>query len=230
MPVQEKKQLIIFDLDGTLYKFRGGSYKRSLLQKRVLDNAKKYIADKLRSDIAEAQKILTKIQKQYGEDTSIGLEKELGIDRYDYFNAVWDIPAHGIVKKERGLREALLALKREYNLVLLSDAPQVWINNALNELGLKDVFCDNIFSGEGNSRKGLGNAFSNIVKKLGTSPRSCVAIGDQESTDIIPAAKLGMRTIFVHRTKRSKVADVNIKSIMRLLAALTKSPGNGERK
>lgn len=217
-----QKKLIIFDLDGTLYELRGGSYRKSPLRQSVLKNAQKYVEAKLSRDAREARHILKNIQKQYGEQISIGLEKEFGIDRYDYFNTVWDIPARTIVKKTANLRKTLLTLKKEYKLALASDAPRAWINNVLKELRIQDIFRNNIFSGEGNRRKGFGNTFPKIMRSLKTRPDNCISVGDQEQTDIIPAKKLGMYAVFVHRTKHSPLADSCIKSIRELPTALEK--------
>lgn len=220
--MQNRKKIIIFDLDGTLYELRGGSYKKSLLQQSVLRNAQKYIAAELCKTQSEARHILQGIQRRYGEQISIGLEKEFGIDRHNYFSTVWDISAHGIVKKTQGLRKTLLALRKKYKLVLVSDAPGVWINNVLKELELQDIFRGSIFSGEGNRRKEFGNAFSSVIRILKVNPSDCIVVGDQENSDIIPAKSLGMRTIFVHRTKRSSLAGVCIKSILDLPTGLEK--------
>ena len=214
------KQLIIFDMDGTLYELRGGSYRKSPLRRSVLNNAQKYIAIKLSQSTSSAQRILKNIQKRYGEQISIGLEKEFKIDRHDYFNTVWDIPARGIVKKARNSRKTLLALREKYKLALVSDAPRAWINNVLRELLIQDIFRNNIFSGEGTRRKGFGNAFSSIARSLKTRPYNCIAVGDQESTDIIPAKKLSMYTVFIHPKKRSRIADVTIRSLGQLPTAL----------
>lgn len=116
----------------------------------------------------------------------------------------------------------LLKLKRQYRLVILSDAPKIWIHNVLIELQIIDIFKNAIFSGEGDLRKGSENAFSNIVKLLKVKPRDCIAVGDQERTDIIPAKKLGMRTIFVHRKNVSSSANANIKEIQNLADAISR--------
>ncbi|KKU68209.1 MAG: HAD superfamily hydrolase [Parcubacteria group bacterium GW2011_GWA2_47_16] len=214
------KKLIVFDLDGTLYPLVGGSYDGSLLKRRVLANAIKFISEKLSKSKAGARTVLETVQKKYREQISIGLEKEYGLSRYDYFNTVWDIPTRGIVKKNPDLRKVLLELQKTYELALVSDAPQVWIKNVLTALSVEDIFRTSVFSGEGGRRKGFGNAFLAVVQKYKIRPADCVAVGDQEETDILPAKKLGMRTIFVHPTKLSLVADVNIKSIGELVATL----------
>lgn len=217
---QNMKRVVIFDLDGTLYKFKGGSYEKSALKRRVLGNAQKYIASKLLKNSAASADTLNYIQNKYKEEISIGLEKEFGLNRYDYFNTVWNISAHGIVKKEPGLRKILLDLRKTYTLTLVSDAPRIWINNVLKELQIQDLFRNRIFSGEGNRRKGLGNTFSNIARVLRVQRNNCIAVGDQENTDIIPAKKLGMRTVFIYQKKHSLVADANISSLGELITVL----------
>ena len=212
--------VIIFDLDGTLYELVGGSFRKSLLRKKVLDNACRLIADKLKKNRSDAQKVLKKIRDDYGEHISIGLEKEFDIDRQIYFNTVWNISTQGIIKKEAKLRKTILELNKFYKLILLSDAPRVWISCTLKALNVDDIFANNIYSGEGDFRKGFSNAFREIIKKIAINPKQCIAVGDQEDTDIIPAKQLGMRTVFIAREKRSQIADHNILKISDLLALL----------
>lgn len=218
--MNKQKPLLIFDLDGTLYELRGGSYSKSPLRKCVLRNAEKLIAARLSKSASEARQILREIQKKYGEQISIGLEKEFGIDRYDYFNTVWDIPARGIVKRFPQLAEMLEALRKEYRFALVSDAPRVWINNVLAELDIQSFFRRSIFSGEGNMRKGFGNAFRKVAKALKANPKDCISVGDQEETDILPAKALGMLSVLIHCNKRSRIADKTIPSIGELAKAL----------
>jgi len=220
--MKSKLKTIIFDLDGTLYELEGGSFRSSPLSQKVRDNAQKYIADKLSKTPAEAQVILEDIISRYREDISIGLEKEFDLDRYDYFQTVWNISAKGIVKPNGRLRGVLERLNSNYRLVLVSDAPQVWINNVLQELDVKDLFDNYIFSGEGNSRKGFNNAFSQVLASLEIMPGECWTVGDQETTDIIPAKGLGLKTIFIHPDIISSQSDLNLKTIEELPAALSK--------
>jgi len=190
------------------------------LKRYVQRNAIAYIASRLSKSRQEAKKILTGILVRYGEHISLGVEQEFGLDRNDYFQTVWDIPARLVVSKERKLRQSLLALKRRYRLAVVSDAPSVWIKNVLDELGISDIFRDNIFSGEGNERKGTQAAFPRIIKSLGLKPSQVISVGDQEDTDIIPAKNLGLVTVFVGRSKKSRKADFNVSSIRELARLL----------
>ncbi len=218
----DRAKTIFFDLDGTLYKMKGGSYNESPLKRYVLKNAASFISFRLKKKKTEGKRILESILKKYEEEISIGVEKELGLDRHDYFNTVWDIPARSIVSRERNLRVNLLKLKKRYRLVIISDAPLVWTRNVLVELGIYDIFKTNIFSGESNIRKGFKTAFPSIMKTLKVKAEECISVGDQEHSDIIPAKKLGLKTVFISQTQKSVSADYNIKSIKELADLLLK--------
>ena len=218
------KKVLIFDLDGTLYQLRGGSYAKSPLKRRVGENAEKFIAKKLSIEQSYAKCILNLVRDKYVEDISIGLEREFGIDRYEYFNAVWDIRAAEVIKMTHDLHEILRSLSQEYRLVLLSDAPRVWINNVLNHLKVTDIFGKNVFSGEGSRRKGFGTAFAAIIKRFRVAPEDCISIGDQEVTDIIPAKEAGMHTILIHPKDHQTRADLHVTSMRKLPRALKSLP------
>lgn len=219
-PQRRDRYVIIFDLDGTLYALRGGSYRNSPLRRRVLRNAQRFIVAKRSMSAPDARRTLERVQRRYGEDISIGLERSYGIDRYEYFDAVWNIPARGIVASAPYTRKILRELRRSFVLALVSDAPHIWVTNVLSALRVQEVFGERIFSGEGDQRKGFGNAFSSVARRLKVRPRHCIVVGDQERTDIVPAKRLGMRAVFVHRTRRSRAADANVTSIRELPAVL----------
>ncbi len=212
----KNKKLIIFDLDGTLYKFYNGSFIGSGLQKIVLKNAKQFIMNKLNKNYQEAQNILNWIIKEYGEDISIALEEKYGILRKEYFDYVWDINAKDIIYNNLNIRNILKKIKDKYQFLLVSDGAYVWIKNALKELGIEDFFKNNILSGDGAERKSLLNRFNKIPEQYGFAPENIVVVGDQEKTDIIPANKLGFKTIFISEKYKSTVADVTIYSLNKI--------------
>ena len=208
----KKDKLIIFDLDGTLYQFRGKSFRGSGLQKRVLENALKYIQSKLQKTLPEAQKILREIQQEYGEDISIALEEKYNCSRKEYFDNVWNIEAKGIIGEAGPVRKIIERLNKQYELLLMSDGAEVWIQNVLKELRIEEFFREKILSGDGKKRKSLFSRFDEISDLYNFSPGNIIVVGDQEKTDIIPAKKCGFKTIFINR-QNSKYADVNIKKI-----------------
>ena len=214
--MNRKKPTMLFDLDGTLYQFKEGSFRASKIQQKVLTNAVLYISKKTNNSLNKSKEILETIIQKYGEHISIGLEKELKISRSGYFNTVWNIKATKYISYNPDLNALLTKIKKDFNLVLISDAPVIWINNVLDELKIKAFFEDNVFSGESDNRKDFGNAFDRIIELLGISGNDCIAIGDQEKTDILPAQQIGATTIFINQHKTSNQADYNLKNILDL--------------
>lgn len=212
-----KKKVVIFDLDGTLYPFNGGSYESSGLRKQVLRNVIIYIENKLKISSEAAKNILNDIVGKYREEISIGLEKEFGFDRYEYFNTVWDIDPKPIIILPKDLRKDLLEAKENHEILLLSDAPQVWIKNVLSYLDILDLFEGKIFSGEGAVRKSFSNALENIIAKFNLKAEEFIMIGDQEETDILPAKTAGMKTIFINSEHKSRHADFSVENISKAL-------------
>ncbi len=214
-------KLIIFDLDGTLYKLKGGSFSSSELNKEMLKNAAKYIQVKLNKSREEASEILKNIKIEYGENISIALEEKYNLDRYEYFDYVWDIDPKNLIIKYDNLENILMRMSKEYQFLLTSDAPRKWIENVLKELNIDSFFEGKILSGEGNKRKVFGNRFTYIAKEYNIKPEQIVAIGDQEESDIIPAKQLGFKTIYINKENKSDVADISIKDTKYLEAAFS---------
>jgi len=210
-------QTLIFDLDGTLYQFPEGSYRASRLRERISLNAKKYLQEKFGFSLEQAQKCFDELSQKYGEELSIGFEKEYHLDRYQYFSIVWNISASEFIQYDPEIKTILQKFKERFQCILLSDAPEVWVSHVLEALEIKEIFSGKIFSGEGDQRKSFGNAFKKILSIYNLKPEECLAIGDQEETDILPAKALGMKTIFIHSTKTSKYADFSVHSLKEAL-------------
>lgn len=215
------RYLVFFDLDGTLYPLRGGSYRRSPLRAAVRSNACQFLAKRLRVSLPQARRTLRNIERTYGEDISIGIEWRFHINRQEYFRAVWNIPARRYVTAPRDLRRLIVRIRRRYNIAVISDAPSVWVHRVLRTLRVEDCFRGRVLSGEGDARKGFGNAFRALVTRYRLDPKRCIVVGDQEATDIIPARAAGMRTILVSRRCRRTGADACIRNLNELDRALT---------
>ncbi|MBI4434975.1 HAD family hydrolase [Candidatus Uhrbacteria bacterium] len=214
------RYLILFDLDGTLYSFRGGSYRRSALRRRVRLNAGRFLMNRLGVTLARARRILGDIERTYGEDVSIGVERRFSINRREYFRAVWNIPARGYVTVSPNLRRTIQHIRRQFDVAVLSDAPSIWVHRVLRTLRIADLFRGRTFTGEGDDRKSFGNAFQRLIVRHHLNPRRCIVVGDQARTDIIPARAAGMQTILLSRHRRSTRGDENIRTIGELESAL----------
>ena len=175
--------------------------------------------DELNISLKDAEATVNQIKGKYKDELSIGMEKELGIARKLYFENVWNINARNFIEPQVNLRDSIEEIRKYYRCVLVSDAPNIWIKNVLNELNILDIFDGSIFSGEGHVRKSLLNAFDTIIENLGYTPKNCISIGDQENSDILPARQLGMTTIIIDNGNES-LADYKITSVIQLPSLL----------
>lgn len=214
--INNNKGTIFLDVDGTLYTFKNGTFARSLLKEKVLKNALSFIEKELKVDMVESIKILKYIKKIYGDNISMGLEDLYKISRKLYFDNVWNIEAKTLIKYDKKIRDLIMVLKKYFNIVIVSDAPIVWISNVLKEMKIDCLLKNNIISGEGKYKKSLKNQFPYILKTYNLNPDRCISIGDQENSDIIPAKKLGIKTILISKNK-SKYADFTISDIKEIL-------------
>lgn len=210
-----KKLTLIFDMDGTLYKLKGGSFVASGIYDEMIKNTVNYLASKLDINYKQAEAKLKDIRTRHGNSISIGIEQELGFDRYEYFKVGWNINPEGHVEVADDINKLINTLSKKYKLVILSDAPRVWIERVLRYLNIAEYFGDNIFSGEGNIRKSFGNAHPYILEKLQLQPEECIVVGDEEANDILPAKQVGMRTVFIG-DHTSEIADDTIANILEL--------------
>lgn len=191
---EEKRKVVVFDMDGTLYRLDGlnGGYSGSSLEAKVKENALKFIKNRENCSDTEAQKIY-----DLGVADKVGLSQFLseryGISRPDYFNVVWNIDPSSIVKGYEISRKIINELqKTDAKLILLTSAPRVWAQKVIEFLNLNDAF-ELTFSGESFGNKDeIFNILSGRYK-----PTNILSVGDQEKTDIIPAKKLGCNTLLV---------------------------------
>ena len=191
------RKTIIFDMDGTLYRFMGGTFKDSGLAAAIGRKMLEFVSDRLNVTSAEAKEIIDNIRAKYGQQISLGLEQEFLLSRYDYFDFAWNLDPADFVEPDPTVRQIFQTLEPGFDFVLLSEAPRIWITKILDYLEITDFFAARIFSGEGDIRKSFNNAFGFVLETLALNPRLTFSVGDQFDTDIIPAKKLGLTTIFV---------------------------------
>lgn len=209
----------ILDLDGTLYQFdrgEGQTFTKSRFYQNLRRNVYVFFMQRRDITLEEAMIEYERIKTKYNGEVSLGVEREYGIDRYEYFAYTWDFQPELYVERDDDIRETLEQLRGR--IALLTAAPRIWAIRTLAFLSLEDLFEGRIFTGEPDLRKPNPEAFRTVVRTLMSSPDLTFSIGDQEETDIVPAKTIGMKTLFIGSTKTSaNYRAKDIKSAINLL-------------
>ncbi len=217
--MKKENYKFIFDLDGTLYQFNIGdkTFMTSLQHDVLRKNTHDFIMQRRSLTQDQTESEYQRIKDKYQGEMSIGVEAEYGIDRYEFFNNVWNMKPELYIQKNTQLSEIMKDLKG--NIALLTSAPRIWAINVLKYLEIEDIFEGNIYTGEPNERKPNPIVFQKIADDFDISPENIFSIGDQEHTDILPAKKIGMKTIHISASKNT-TADYQAKDIVEVIKIL----------
>src|SRR4051812_47230386 len=83
----------IFDLDGTLYRFKGApgtTFSTSIFYRDLRQRIVEFLAERLDISPLEAEQVRQTIHSRYNGEVSRGVECAYQIDRYDFFAHTWD--------------------------------------------------------------------------------------------------------------------------------------------
>lgn len=189
----------IFDLDGTIYQLDGdnGGWKNSTLHKLVKENAAEFFAKKENISNTDGKQIVEELNKKKAILSLYAIEK-YGISKKDYYDAVWNIDPTKIVTNYQEAVEVITELAtRNIELILLTQAPQIWKNNVFTFIGLDNIDFSEIYTAESYTHK--TEVFPLIAQKR--NPQTVLAIGDQIETDIAPAVEQGFHTFHITSPK-----------------------------
>ena len=213
---------IIFDMDGCLYPLDKGSGK-TFAESEFGKSIKRKEIDFVRSHLGigqeEAIQVTEEIKVRHNRHLSLGLERERGIPRDEFFAYTWDLDPKDFIDPQKALPDLLagIALRK----AVLTAAPGIWADRTLTHLGVRSLFAPHIVSGDQDIRKPDPQAFLQVADMLEIdNPRQIIAIGDQEHTDIAPAQSLGMLTVKIGGAATK--ADFLARGIMDAINQLTK--------
>lgn len=184
-----------FDLDGTLYK----------PSKEMSDIIRNKISEKIlekRSDLKNLENARKLFENKYKElNSGTKVLKDVGFENpkkvMDECLATANIT--NFISKDIKLINLMNEIKKKYkSLYLITHSPKDSAEKKLQKIGISPELFDHTFFSNEEFNKYDGGAFIEVMKKIGFGKSSeHVYIGDKLESDILPAKKLGMKTIAV---------------------------------
>ncbi|MFH2118659.1 MAG: HAD family hydrolase [Candidatus Paceibacterota bacterium] len=193
-PVWLKKiKLIAWDLDGTLYPPLS-KVTDEIDQARITT-----IAQHLKISTDEAQQKFAKMYAQLHSTTEV-LNK-LGIEGEQFFIDFWDsFDLSKYIDPDPQLKKMFIKLKEEgrEHALLTNANTQESVREKLKATGLSsDLFSAIFASGRTGIHKPAPEAFAQLWEQTPFTIEQIVYLGDKENTDIVPAKKLGLKTVLM---------------------------------
>lgn len=145
--------------------------------------------------------------------------KELGLNK-----TKWNLDKEKLYPNVIGI---LKELKKGYKLGIIANQ-KVGLSNRLNQFGILDFFNVVICSDEVGISKPNKDIFLLGLQEANCEAKNSIMVGDRLDNDLIPAKKIGMRTIWVKqgysglaKVENSKeFVDIEIKSINEICEVL----------
>lgn len=197
----------IFDLDNTLHNASRHAFP-------IINHSMTcYIAERLSLSHEDASALRQRYWHRYGA-TLLGLIRHHpDIDPYHFLHA--SHPLEDITREIHpmpGLHRTLQRIGGKK--VLFTNSPTAYAIALLEALEITDCF-DAVFSVEDVhlKPKPLIAAYRTLVHRLQLNPRHCVMVEDT-CTNLLPAKRLGMKTVWLRRTARNAPAvDILIRNL-----------------
>lgn len=186
----------IFDLDGTLYHFKNNAtFSTSSFYSDIKKNISSFLLSEVGIAENQLEETISRLKQTYGEQMSIAIEKEFGINREQYFSHTWNLDPQKYIDPTDEPRIILEQLQGDF--AILTNAPRIWAEQALRYLNVYDLAKDSLFTGEPDIRKPSPEAFRQVGEFLGVPFEQIYSIGDQIYSDILPPKSLGMKTVLI---------------------------------
>ncbi len=112
----------------------------------------------------------------------------------EYFKKAWIS-----VKPYPDAFPALVELRNKFNLVLLSNTSWEEGNKALDDYKFRQYFYDILLSPEFGISKPNLEFFQKVLDNANVSPSEVCLVGDDIENDIIPARRIGFKTVLLDR-------------------------------
>lgn len=188
---------VLFDLDNTLIDFM--EMKRKATSAAISAMIKVGVKINKRDALELLEKLFHRYGMEYQQIFNAFLTEILGYVDLKILAAA--VVAYREVKGDllqpyANVKPVLTKLKKKgYKLGIVTDAPKFQAWARLYEMKLEKYFDVVVTLDDSGSLKHTGLPFERAIDMLGIKPNQILMVGDWISRDIIPANKLGMKTV-----------------------------------
>jgi len=195
---------LLWDIDGTLYR------STPKLVEAIYRETYSRISSRLKIPYEEARKRFVTIYSELGGATATILK--LGLSRELIQEAVESVDKTRYIKPDPRLREMFEVRLREYRHIIVTNTSKRGTFRTLEILNLpQEIFQGIITADDVHRSKPDTEPFEKALEMTRGFADQHVSIGDRDKVDILPAKKLGIRTIFVWGI--SKLADASVLTV-----------------
>lgn len=223
--MKNKFEVIIFDLDDTLYKERD-----------FVESGFKAVAKYVEENFEIPQKSFYKLIIENLNRKSRGKIFDDALKQYNIFNKSLVKKLIGVyrdhnpkIKVFPRVFNLLKSLRKNYKLALVTDGNALVQRRKVKTLGIGKIFDVIVFTDDFKKPKPSPFAFRKVTRFFRVKPGKVVYIADDPNKDFIGAKKLGVKTARVKQGRFSELqlakkyeADYEIKNILELEKLLKK--------
>jgi putative hydrolase of the HAD superfamily len=202
-------KLVIFDVDGTLYRSR--EYEEHLLGKMV-----ETLAEMMGVDPQTAAKRLAEGKKI--TRTVSGTVEMLGLDRRDFYMKLAEkVDVGRYVKADSRVAAFLRGLRqRGVRVVLHTNSGRDLATKVLNALGVDSSSYDMLVTSDDAPPKPSIEGYMYILNCFRVEPSQSLYVGDRYEVELEPAKRVGMKTALIHGGEARAGVDYRLGSIFDL--------------
>lgn len=200
----------VFDLYGTLLDIRTNENKPHLWKKMseiYSAFGATYTAAELKKRFRQLEKQLSQELPQYGEPDlrkvfeSLFSEKDISADASTIkaIGITFRALSRNLLRVYDGVFETLQMLKSHgKGVYLLSNAQTDFTVPELDMMDLTGYFDGILISSEEGYKKPAENFYKALFERFDLKPQECLMVGNDETSDIAGALKVGMDSLYIH--------------------------------
>lgn len=204
-----KQKLIIFDIDGTLY--RSDEYEKDLHRKIV-----ELLAEKLGCSIDEVKAKLKTLRKEIASISWCLIR--LGVNLKEFYDELARrVEPSRYIKEAKDVNVLLRKLKEAgFKLAVHTNSGRALALRVLSALGIDPSTFDIMITSDDAEPKPSRDGYLKILKLAGVTAEEVVYVGDRYEVDLKTAKELGIKTVMVGKGKTSEDVDFKVDDILKI--------------